>query len=83
MEQISTTKKEIRYYKNLTTEVNKAKEAQKTLQDKLNVINSLRKEKAGPARVLDELSIDKPEKIHLESVKKEGIKIRNRRNCLG
>jgi type IV pilus assembly protein PilN len=72
---ISDTKKEIAYYKSLTTEVNKAKEAQRTLQDKLNVINSLRKEKAIPAKVLDELSIDKPEKIHLESLKKEGSKL--------
>jgi len=73
--QISNTKKEIAYYKSLTTEVTKAKEAQKTLQEKLNIINTLRKEKAGPAKVLDELSIDKPEKIHLESVKKEGSKL--------
>jgi type IV pilus assembly protein PilN len=73
--QISNTKKEIAYYKSLTTEVNKAKEAQKTLQDKLNVINSLRKEKGRPARVLDELSIDKPEKIHLESLRKEGSRL--------
>jgi type IV pilus assembly protein PilN len=55
--------------------VTKAKEAQKTLQDKLNVINSLRREKASPARVLDQLSIDKPEKIQLESLKKEGSKL--------
>jgi type IV pilus assembly protein PilN len=73
--QISETKKEIAYYKSLTTEVDRAKEAQKTLQDKLNIINSLRKEKAIPARVLDELSIDKPEKVHLESVKKEGARL--------
>ena len=73
--QISETKKEIAYYKSLTTEVDRAKEAQKTLQDKLNIINSLRKEKAIPARVLDELSIDKPEKVHLESVKKEGTRL--------
>jgi len=72
---ISQTKKEIAYYKSLTTEVLKAKEAQKVLLDKLNVINSLRKEKSGPAKVLDELSIDKPEKIHLESVKKEGSRL--------
>jgi type IV pilus assembly protein PilN len=72
---ISETKKEIAYYKSLTTEVLKAKEAQKTLQDKLNVINALRKEKAIPAKVLDELSIDKPEKIHLESVRKDGSKL--------
>jgi type IV pilus assembly protein PilN len=41
----------------------------------LNIINSLRKEKATPAKVLDELSIDKPEKMHLESVKKDGSKL--------
>lgn len=72
---ISETKKEIAYYKSLTTEVVKAKEAQKVLQDKLNVINTLRKEKTGPAKVLDELSIDKPEKLQLESLKKEGSKL--------
>jgi type IV pilus assembly protein PilN len=72
---ISDTKKQIAYYKSLTTEVTKAKEAQKSLQDKLNVINSLRKEKGSPARVLDELSIDKPEKLHLESLKKDGGKL--------
>ena len=72
---ISETKKEIAYYKSLTTEVLKAKEAQKALQDKLNVINALRKEKATPAKVLDQLSIDKPEKIHLDSVKKEGSRL--------
>jgi type IV pilus assembly protein PilN len=73
--QISNTKKEITYYKSLTTEVNKAKEAQRILQEKLNVINTLRKEKASPARVLDELSIDKPDKIHFESLKKDGSKL--------
>ena len=75
MAKISDTKKDIAYYKSLTTEVIKAKEAQKSLQDKLNIINSLRKEKASPARVLDELSIDKPEKLQLESLKKEGSKL--------
>ena len=73
--QISNTQKEITYYKSLTTEVNKAKEAQRILQEKLNVINTLRKEKASPARVLDELSIDKPDKIHFESLKKDGSKL--------
>jgi type IV pilus assembly protein PilN len=73
--EISKTQKEIAYYKSLITEVNKAKETQKIIQDKLNVINSLRKEKSGPAKVLDELSINKPEKIQLESLKKEGSKL--------
>ena len=75
LSKISDTKKEIAYYKSLTTEVVKAREAQKILQDKLNVINTLRKEKAGAAKVLDELSIDKPEKIQLESLKKDGSKL--------
>ncbi|MDI7258742.1 MAG: PilN domain-containing protein [Thermodesulfobacteriota bacterium] len=75
MSKISQTKKEIAYYKSLTAEVHKAKEAQKTLQDKLNVINSLKKGKGTPVRVLDEISVDKPEKLHLESLKKEGTKL--------
>lgn len=72
---ISNTKKEISYYKSLITEVKKAKESEKTFQDKLNVINSLRKGKGSPARVLDEISMSKPEKIQLESLKKEGSKL--------
>jgi len=75
LSKISDKQKDIACYKSLTTEVVKAKEAQKTLQDKLNVINTLRKEKAGAAKVLDELSIDKPEKIQLESLKKDGSKL--------
>ena len=73
--QISNTKREIAHYKSLTTEVSKAKEDQKILQDKLNVIHSLRKEKASPARVLEEISLQKPEKIQLESMKKEGARL--------
>src|SRR4030067_2955524 len=55
--QITNTKKEIAYYKSLTTEVNKAKEAQKILQDKLNIINSLKKGKSTSVRVLEEVSL--------------------------
>ena len=72
---ITATKNEIAHYKSLTTEVNKAKEDQKILQEKLNIINSLRKEKASPARVLEEISLQKPDKIQLESLKKEGTKL--------
>ena len=73
--QISETKREIDRYKSLTTELNQHKEEQKKLQDKLNVINSLRKEKASPAKVLDELCVGKPEKLQLESLKKAGSKL--------
>jgi type IV pilus assembly protein PilN len=73
--QITKTRNEITYYKSLMVEVNKAKEAQKAVQEKLNVITSLRKEKASPARVLDAISALKPEKLQLESLRKEGSKL--------
>lgn len=73
--QISETKKEIARYKSLAVEVTKAKEAQKVLQDKLNIINSLRKGKETPVRVLDEISVYKPEKLQLGLMKKEGSKL--------
>jgi Tfp pilus assembly protein PilN len=73
--QITKTKNDIAYYKSLTTEVEKKKEEQRMLQNRLDIINSLRKQKASPAKVLDELSIDKPEKLQLESLKKEGTKL--------
>jgi type IV pilus assembly protein PilN len=73
--QISKTKKDIAYYKSLTTEVEKKKEEQRMLQNRLDIINALRKEKAVPAKVLEELSIDKPEKLQLDSLKKEGAKL--------
>lgn len=73
--QINKMKEEIAYYKKLNAEVTKAKEAQKVLQEKLNVIEKLRKEKSSPVRILDELSIHKPEKLHLESLKKQGSKL--------
>ena len=72
---IQKTKEDINYYNALISEAKKAKENQKMLQEKLNVINSLRKEKSFAARVLDEVSIQKPEKIQLESLKKEGSKL--------
>jgi type IV pilus assembly protein PilN len=75
LSEISRTKKEISYYKTLITEINKAKDSQKIFQDKLNVINSLKKGKSSPARILDEISVGKPEKIQLESLKKEGSKL--------
>jgi len=68
-------REEIIKYKSLTAEVEKKKQEQKMLQNRLDIINSLRKDKARAARVLDELSIHKPEKLQLESLKKEGAKL--------
>jgi len=66
---------EIAKYKSLTTEVEKKKEEQRMLQNRLDIINSLRRDKARAAKILDELSIDKPEKLQLESLKKDGAKL--------
>jgi len=71
--QIVKTKNEITYYRSITTEVLKKKEEQKMLQNRLDIITSLRKEKV--SKVLDELSINKPEKLQLESLKKTGSKL--------
>ena len=72
---IAKTKNEISHFKSLTTEVDRAKEDQRVLQEKLNVINALRKEKASPARILDEISVQKPDKLQVESLKKDGSKL--------
>lgn len=72
---IESTKKEINYYKSLTPEVQKAKEAQRVLQEKLNIINTLSKERGSPAKILEQLSINKPERIQIESLKKGGTKL--------
>ena len=68
-------REEIIKYKSLTAEVERKKQEQKMLQNRLDIINSLRKDKARAARVLDELSIHKPEKLQFESLKKEGAKL--------
>jgi type IV pilus assembly protein PilN len=73
--QISKTKREIDDQKAQIKDINQAKEAQKHFQERLNVINSLRKGKSISARLLDEISMAKPEKLHLESLKKEGKKL--------
>jgi len=75
LSEISKTKKEIDHYKSQIAEINKAKETQKIYQEKLNVIDSLRKQKSTPAKVLDEISMSKLEKIQLEALKKTGSKI--------
>jgi len=68
-------RQEIAKYKSLTTEVEKKKQEQKMLQSRLDIINSLRKDKARAAMVMDELSVDKPEKLQLESLKKDGVRL--------
>jgi type IV pilus assembly protein PilN len=72
---ITSTEQEIALYKSKIEKANKAKEEQKILKDKLEIINSLKKQKSTSAKVLDEVSIQKPEKMHLEVLKKEGNRV--------
>ncbi len=66
---------EIAKYKSLITEVEKRKAEQKMLENRLDIINSLKKDKAKAARILDELSVGKPEKLQVDSLKKDGMKL--------
>jgi type IV pilus assembly protein PilN len=75
LSEISKIKKEIDHYKTQIAEINQGKEKQKILQERLKLIDSYRKEKSISARVLDEICISKPEKLQLESLKKEGSKL--------
>ena len=72
---IASTEQEIAAYKSKIEKAGKAKEEQKILKDKLQIITSLQKQKSSSAKVLDEVSVQKPEKMHLEVLKKEGARV--------
>ena len=72
---ITSTEQEIALYKSKIEKASKAKEEQKILTEKLGVINSLKKQKSISAKVLDEVSVQKPEKLHLEVLKKDGNRV--------
>jgi len=72
---IASTEQEIAAYKSKIEKAGKAKEEQKILKDKLQIITSLQKQKSSSAKVLDEVSVQKPEKMHLDVLKKEGSKV--------
>jgi type IV pilus assembly protein PilN len=73
--EISKAEGEITRYKSLTVQLNKAKEEKKILDERVKIIADLRKQKAVPAKVLDELCINKPEKVYFELVKKDGSRL--------
>ncbi len=72
---IAATKAEIAKCEAEIAEARKAQEAQKSLQAQLDIINTLRREKSIPAKLLDEVSTQKPPRLHLEAMKKEGRKL--------
>ncbi|MBI4746422.1 MAG: PilN domain-containing protein [Deltaproteobacteria bacterium] len=69
---IAFTEGELQKTKSQIGEVSRFKEAKKVLEDKLGVIATLKKGKAGPVKMLDELSRVTPEKLWLVSFKEHG-----------
>lgn len=70
--QLATAGEELTKTKAQIGEVSKFKEAKKVLENKLGVIETLKKGKAGPVKMLDELSSLIPEKLWLNSFKEQG-----------
>lgn len=69
---ITSTQDELAKTKAQIGEVSKFKEVKKVLEDKLGVIETLKKAKAGPVKMLDELSRVTPEKLWVDSFKEKG-----------
>lgn len=74
-QEIAKTKEQIKTYEAQIAKASKAQKDKELLEEILRVINDLRKQKSSSARVLDVVSIQKPEKLQLESMKKEGTKV--------
>lgn len=64
-------------------EVSKFKEAKKAVEDKLGVLETLRKGKVGPVKMLDELSSLTPEFLWLNGYKEKDGKISLDGNSIG
>lgn len=69
---IASTQEELTKTKAQIGEVSKFKAAKKLLEDKLGVIETLKKGKAGPVKMLDELSRATPDKLWMTSFKETG-----------
>src|SRR3977135_1373095 len=61
--QIDTTRKEIAQLEKPIGEVKSIKEDKKALEDKLRILDTLKKGRTGPVKVLDELSSVVPQKV--------------------
>ncbi len=72
---IAQTKDQIKAYEVQIAEASKWQKQKELLEQIMRVINDLRKQKSSSARVLDEISTLKPEKLQLESLKKDGAQL--------
>lgn len=74
-ESIAQTQAEIGKLKKVIGEVHNFKKLQTDLQEKLDVLQTLKASKSGPVYMLDELVKAVPDKLWLESFKESGGKI--------
>jgi len=71
-DQIVKLKSEIEELQRKVKEVDAFKAKQEKLRQKIGIIEQLRKQKTGPVRILDDLSMKVPEEVWLTSYKEEG-----------
>jgi len=73
--QISDRKVKLDKLRSLKRQIDKYKANIKLREEKLAIINTLKKNKGRPVQILDELSIHMPDKMCLRSLKKEGARL--------
>lgn len=74
--ELQRVKKQIEDSKLDLQKVEKLKERKAMLENKINIIHSLREKQAGPVHMLDDLSIAMPEQVWLETLNNTGTTLR-------
>ena len=70
--QIATTRAEIAQLEKTIGEVKSIKEDKKALEDKLKILDTLKKGRTGPVKVMDELATIIPQKVWLADYTEQG-----------
>ncbi len=70
--QIATTRQEIQQLEKTIGEVKSIKEDKKALEDKLKILDTLKKGRTGPVKVLDELATVIPQKVWILEFSEQG-----------
>ena len=70
--QIATTRQEIAQLEKTIGEVKSIKEDKKALEDKLKILDTLKKGRTGPVKVLDELATVIPQKVWIIEFTEQG-----------
>ncbi len=70
--QIATTRTEIAQLEKTIGEVKSIKEDKKALEDKLKILDTLKKGRTGPVKVLDELATVIPQKVWIVDFNEQG-----------